>query len=110
MASMEGLLSLLGNETFDSFYSDNDFEPDFDDPSRLLYRHTPSDIEHAQGVPETQAGIIEAIGGAECSDWNKDHYLLLSVHKARYQLESTAEIGIFQWLVLPLNRRIEGSS
>ena len=33
--------------------------------------------------------------------------LALSVFKARYQLEATAEIGIFQRLVLPLNRRIE---
>ena len=33
----------------------------------------------------------------------------LSVLKARYQLETTAEIGILQRLVLPLNR-IEASS
>ena len=31
----------------------------------------------------------------------------LSVLKARYQLETTAERGILQRLVLPLNRRIE---
>ena len=35
---------------------------------------------------------------------------LLSVLKARYQLETTAEIGILQRLVLPLNKRIEASS
>ena len=35
---------------------------------------------------------------------------LLSVLKARYQLETTAEMVIFQRLVLPLNKRIEASS
>ena len=34
----------------------------------------------------------------------------LSVLKARSQLESTAEIGNLQRLILPLNRREEGSS
>ena len=34
----------------------------------------------------------------------------LSVLKARYQLESAAEVGKFQRLILPLNRRIEGPS
>ena len=34
---------------------------------------------------------------------------VLSVLKGRYQLESTAEIGVFQELILPLNRRTEGS-
>ena len=37
-------------------------------------------------------------------------YSSLSVLKARYQLETTAEIGILQRLVLPLNKRIEASS
>ena len=36
--------------------------------------------------------------------------LVLSVLKARYLLESAAEIGKFQRLILPLNRRIEGPS
>ena len=34
-------------------------------------------------------------------------FMILSVLKARYHLESTAEIGKFQRLILPLNRRIE---
>ena len=51
------------------FYSRSvdDFEPDFDDPSVLQYGHTPSDFEHAQGVPEAQAPSatdIKAVGGA----------------------------------------------
>ena len=33
----------------------------------------------------------------------------LNVLKARYLLEYTAEIGKFQRLILPLNRRIKGS-
>ena len=37
-------------------------------------------------------------------------YNPLRLLKARYQLESTAEIGKFQRLILPLNRRVEGSS
>ncbi len=67
---MEGLLSLLGQETFDSFFSIDDFALDLDNPSRLLYGRTPSDSEHAQ-MP-----TMEALGGAGCSDWNMDHYLL----------------------------------
>ena len=40
------------------------------------------------------------------------HPPVLSVVKARYWLESTVEIGIFQrlMLILPLNGGIEGSS
>ena len=34
----------------------------------------------------------------------------LSILKARYQLEATAEISILQRLVLPLNNRMEASS
>ena len=68
---MEGLLSLLGKEAFDSFFSVDDFVLDLDDPSHLLYRgHTPSTSEHAQ-VP-----TVGAMGGAGCSDWNMDHYSL----------------------------------
>lgn len=36
----------------------------------LLYGHTPSTSEHAQ------APTMEAMGGAGCSDWNMDRYLL----------------------------------
>ena len=67
---MEGLLSLLGKEAFDSFFSVDDFALNLDDPSHLLYGRTPSTSEHAQ-VP-----TVEAMGGAGCSDWNMDHYLL----------------------------------
>ena len=53
---MEGLLSLLSKETFDSFYSIANFEPDVDDPSLLLYGHIPSDFEHTQGVTYQSPG------------------------------------------------------
>ena len=88
MASMEGLLSLLGKETFDSFFSIDDFASDLDDPSRLLYGPTPSTSEHAQ------AATMEAMGGAGCSDWNMDHYLLQA--SELYEAESTSKINSIQ--------------
>ena len=88
MASMEGLLSLLGKETFDSFFSIDDFASDLDDPSRLLYGHTPSISEHAQ------APTMEAMGGTGCSDWNMDHYLLQA--SELYEAESALKINSTQ--------------
>ena len=85
---MEGLLSLLGKETFDLFFSTDDFALDLDDPSRLLYGHTPSTSEYAQ-VP-----TMEAMGGAGCSDWNMDHYLLQA--SELYEAESTSKINSTQ--------------
>ena len=64
---MEELIqSLLDKETFDSFFS-----VDNDDPSHLLYGHTPSELEHAREVPARD----EAVGGAGCSDRDMDRYL-----------------------------------
>ena len=84
---MEGLLSLLGKETFDSFFSIDDFAFDLDNPSRLLYGPTPSTSEHAQ------AAIMEAMGRAGCSDWNMNHYLLQA--SELYEAESTSKDQLY---------------
>ena len=63
---------------------------------------------------ELKAGTLNGIWlaqYAQCGDWSI-HVLsnILSVLKARSQPESTAEMGNLQRLILPLNRRVEGSS
>ena len=74
MASDEGLVSLLGKE---AFFTTDKFACDYDD----LSGHTLSELEHARGV----SCVSERnIGGAGCSDWDIDRYLLQACKQFEY--------------------------